>query len=143
MRACFYAFAAFLFAAPVSAQDAARPEAMVSFFAGQSASRAPAMAVRQDGRAVRASWYGGGEKLSAHTASGARFNRNALTVAHRSFPFGTRLHLSHAGRSAVVTVNDRGPAAWTGREIDVSRAVAVQLGFVQQGTATLRMIVLR
>lgn len=138
------AFLAAIFAtSPAVAQDAARPEAMVAFFSKEMSARSPAMVTGHSGRLVRSSWYGGGERLNRHTASGARFNRNALTVAHRSLPFGTRLHLFHAGRSVVATVNDRGPAAWTGRELDVSRAIAVQLGFLSKGTAAVRMIVLR
>ena len=59
---------------------------------------------------VRASWYGGGhERLNARTASGESFNPRALTCAHRSLPFGTRLRVTYRGRSIVVRVNDRGP----------------------------------
>lgn len=86
------------------------------------------------------SWYGGGPKKyepNTHTASGARFDKWAMTVAHRTLPFGTRLHLSYNGRSVDATVNDRGPAAWTGRQLDVSKGVATRLGFLGQGTACL------
>jgi rare lipoprotein A len=77
---------------------------------------------------VLASWYGGGERLSAHTASGERFRPGGLTVAHRSYPLGTRLRVSYHGRSAVCRVNDRGPAAWTGRSIDLARGCARAIG---------------
>src|SRR3954470_10711245 len=54
-----------------------------------------------------ASFYG--NESGSKTASGARFTQNALTCAHRSLPFGTRLRVTHRGQSVVVTVNDRGP----------------------------------
>jgi rare lipoprotein A len=75
-----------------------------------------------------ASWYGGGERLSSHTASGQRFHPGGLTVAHRSLPFGTRLRISHNGHTAVCVVNDRGPAAYTGRSIDLARGCAQAIG---------------
>ncbi|MDL5466851.1 septal ring lytic transglycosylase RlpA family protein, partial [Enterobacter hormaechei] len=55
-----------------------------------------------------ASYYGA-ELAGRKTASGARFNPGGMTAAHRSLPFGTRLRVSHGGRSVVVTINDRGP----------------------------------
>jgi len=88
---------------------------------------------------VFASYYGGGEKLNRHTANGQVFRPNGLTVAHRTLPFGTRLAISHNGRTVVATVTDRGPAAWTGRSLDVSRGVAARLGFIQAGTAHLQI----
>jgi rare lipoprotein A len=94
------------------------------------------------GAVVRASWYGGGERLSRHTASGQRFNPWGMTAAHRTLPLGTRLQLSLGGRSVVVTVTDRGPARSTGRSLDLSRGAARALGFERAGQATLRMTVL-
>jgi rare lipoprotein A len=57
-------------------------------------------------------------------------------------PLGTRLLLSHGGRSVVVRVNDRGPAAWTGRSLDVSRGAATALGLIQSGTGKVNVTVL-
>ena len=54
-----------------------------------------------------ASFYG--NESGSKTASGQRFNQNAMTCAHRSLPFGTKLRVTHRGQSVVVTVNDRGP----------------------------------
>ena len=54
-----------------------------------------------------ASFYG--SESGSRTASGQRFNQSAMTAAHRSLPFGTKLRVTHGGRSVVVTVNDRGP----------------------------------
>jgi rare lipoprotein A len=95
------------------------------------------------GHVVHASWYGGGEKLSRHSADGSRFNPRALTVAHRTLPFGTKVQLSYGGQTVIATVTDRGPAAWTGRSLDVSRGVAEMLGFKARGTANIQMAVLR
>jgi len=54
-----------------------------------------------------ASYYG--NESGSRTASGQRFNQHAMTAAHRTLPFGTRLKVTHGGRSVTVTVNDRGP----------------------------------
>src|SRR4051812_20718114 len=52
-----------------------------------------------------ASFYG--NESGSKTASGQRFNQNAMTAAHRSLPFGTKLRVTHGSRSVVVTINDR------------------------------------
>jgi rare lipoprotein A len=64
------------------------------------------------------------------TASGARLNPGALTAAHRTFPFGSRVRVTNRrnGRTVVLTVNDRGPFV-RGRIIDVTPAGAQALGF--------------
>jgi rare lipoprotein A len=77
-----------------------------------------------------ASYYG---NESGHkTASGQRFNQSAMTCAHRSLPFGTRLRVSHGGRSVVVTVNDRGPFI-RGRILDLSTGAARAIGLTSSG----------
>ena len=75
-----------------------------------------------------ASWYGPGFH-GKKTASGARFNQNAMTAAHRSLPFGTRVKVVNkkTGKSVNVVINDRGPFA-SGRIIDLSKAAATKLG---------------
>lgn len=89
---------------------------------------------------VRASWYGGGhERLNARTASGESFNPRALTCAHRSLPFGTRLRVTYRGRSIVVRVNDRGPNIKTGRALDLSRSSAAVLGMTRAGVALVSL----
>jgi rare lipoprotein A len=85
--------------------------------------------------AAVASWYGGGERLSRHTASGEVFRPNGLTAAHRHLRFGTLLRVSYAGRAVVVRVNDRGPFA-AGRSLDLSRGAARAL----QMRATSRVV---
>ncbi len=74
------------------------------------------------------------------TASGEPFNNGAMTAAHRTYPFGTRLRLTNVSnnRSATVRVNDRGPFV-DGREISVTKRAARQLGFVHQGLAQVRI----
>lgn len=76
------------------------------------------------------SWYA----LTSITASGERANPAAMTAAHRSLPFGTKLRVSNMsnGRSVVVRINDRGPVS---RKliIDVSKGVAAKLGFINKG----------
>lgn len=78
----------------------------------------------------RASWYA----LTSKTASGERMNPSALTAAHRTLPFGTRLRVTNRnnGRSVVVRINDRGPFI-KGRVIDLSKGAAGRLGFISSG----------
>jgi len=78
------------------------------------------------------------------TASGARFDNSAMTCAHRTLPFGTRLRVTHlrTGRSVVVRVNDRGPFV-RGRVVDLSRAAARELGMLREGHAPVRLEILR
>lgn len=77
-----------------------------------------------------ASWY----ELSSRTASGEMMNPDAMTAAHRSLPFGTRVEVINQanGKAVTLRINDRGPFA-KGRIIDVSRAAAMQLGFKRAG----------
>ena len=77
-----------------------------------------------------ASFYG--NESGSQTASGQRFNQNALTCAHRSLPFGTKLKVTHNGKSVVVTVNDRGPFI-KGRVLDLSTTAARAVGLTDSG----------
>jgi rare lipoprotein A len=74
-----------------------------------------------------ASWYGA-EQGGRRTASGERYNPNALTAAHNSLAFGTLLKVTSlaTGRTVTVRINDRGPGH--GRLIDLSEAAARRLG---------------
>src|ERR1700754_2491823 len=78
----------------------------------------------------KASFYG--NESGSRTASGQRFNQNAMTAAHRSLPFGTRLRVTHGGRSVVVTINDRGPFI-RGRVLDLSTGAARAIGLTASG----------
>ena len=82
------------------------------------------------GFAGKASFYG--NESGSRTASGARFNQNAMTAAHRSLPFGTKLRVTHRGQSVVVTVNDRGPFI-RGRVLDLSKGAARAIGLTGAG----------
>lgn len=77
-----------------------------------------------------ASYYG--NDIGNKTASGQRFNENALTAAHRSLPFGTKLKVTHGSRSVVVTINDRGPFI-RGRVLDLSKGAARAIGLTGRG----------
>ncbi len=76
-------------------------------------------------------------------ASGGWFNPNALTAAHRTLPFGTRIRVTNLnnGRSVVVRINDRGPYI-RGRNLDLSRRAATIIGMRKSGVAPVRMTVL-
>jgi rare lipoprotein A len=77
-----------------------------------------------------ASYYG--NESGSRTASGQRFNQNAMTCAHRSLPFGTRLRVSRGSQSVIVTVNDRGPFV-RGRVLDLSTGAARAIGLTGAG----------
>jgi rare lipoprotein A len=89
-----------------------------------------------------ASWYGPGfhGRLSA---SGERFNQNAMTAAHRTLPFGTRVRVTNTnnGRSVIVRINDRGPFI-RGRIIDLSVGAAREIGMYNSGIAPVEVEVL-
>ena len=77
-----------------------------------------------------ASFYG--NESGSKTASGQRFNQEAMTAAHRTLPFGTKLRVTHGGRSVVVTINDRGPFV-RGRVLDLSTGAARAIGLTSAG----------
>jgi rare lipoprotein A len=74
------------------------------------------------------------------TASGERFDMNAMTAAHRTLPFGSKIKVTNPsnGLSVVVRINDRGPFA-KGRVIDLSRAAAQSIGMIQRGHARVEL----
>lgn len=86
-----------------------------------------------------ASWYGPGFH-GRPTASGEVFDMDAMTAAHPTLPLGTRIEVTvlATGRRTRVRVNDRGPFV-DDRVLDVSRAAARRLGFLQNGTAQVRI----
>ncbi len=96
-----------------------------------AASASPALA-----QCGRASWYA----LHSKTASGERMNPSAMTAAHRSLPFGTKIKVTNKnnGKSVVVRINDRGPFI-RGRVLDLSKGAARELGFVQSGHTSICM----
>lgn len=78
------------------------------------------------------------------TASGEKFDKNELTAAHPSLPFGTRLRVTDvsSGRFVTVRVNDRGPFV-RGRVVDISPSAAEALGMVDKGLANVRLDVVQ
>jgi rare lipoprotein A len=87
-----------------------------------------------------ASFYG--NESGSKTASGQRFDERALTCAHRSLPFGTRLRVSYRGRHVLVTVNDRGPFI-RGRVLDLSTAAARAIGLEAAGVGHVTAEILK
>ena len=85
----------------------------------------------------KASFYSK-KATGSRTASGERLHHDSLTCAHRTYPFGSKLRVTHEGngRSVIVRVNDRGPFV-RGRIIDLSWGAARALGMLGQGIATV------
>ena len=88
-----------------------------------------------------ASWYGPGFH-GKRTASGERYNMNALTAAHRTLPFGTLVRVKSLvnGREVLVRITDRGPFI-AGRILDLSRAAAADLGMLGVGFKQVVLLV--
>ena len=89
-----------------------------------------------------ASYYA--DKFEGHqTASGEIFEQDKFTAAHRTLPFGTKLKVTNLlnGKSAIVTVNDRGPFA-DDRIIDLSKAAAKQLDMIKSGVIPVKIEVI-
>lgn len=78
------------------------------------------------------------------TASGEKFDPHDLTAAHPTLPFGTRLRVTNVatGRSVTVCINDRGPFV-AGRVVDLSYSAAETLGFIERGTARVKLVVVK
>lgn len=74
------------------------------------------------------------------TANGERFDMNAMTAAHKTLPFGTRVRVTNPrnGRSVTVRINDRGPFI-KGRTIDLSRGAAERIGMITSGHARVQL----
>ena len=88
---------------------------------------------------MKASWYGSrfhGKK----TANGEIYDQMAYTTAHKSIRFGTLLKLTNTktGKFLVVRVNDRGPYI-PRRQLDLSKAAAIELGVIANGIAKLKV----
>jgi rare lipoprotein A len=90
-----------------------------------------------------ASWYGPGFH-GKRTACGERFDQEALTAAHGSWPCGTRVRVTllSTGKSALVVINDLFPRH-KGRLIDVSRGVARAIGLIGPGTGKVKVEVVK
>lgn len=86
-----------------------------------------------------ASWYGPGFH-GKRTASGATFNKNSLTAAHKTLKFGTKVRVTNPrnGKSVIVTINDRGPFT-KGRIVDLSEKAADIIGIKKRGVGRVCM----
>ncbi len=84
-----------------------------------------------------ASWYGPGFNGKV-AASGQVFDQNAMTAAHRTLPFGTKVEVTdqNTGKTVEVTINDRGPFHGK-RIIDLSKGAAAALGFQNRGVTSV------
>jgi rare lipoprotein A len=110
-----------------------------------STARPPPVAPHHEGAAnVQrgfATWYGEAQM----TASGERYDKHAMTAAHRSLPFGTRVRVTNQknGRSVEVRINDRGPFGHADRIIDLSETAARELHMIDDGVVPVELEVLR
>jgi rare lipoprotein A len=88
-----------------------------------------------------ASWYGGPAVRGKNTASGERFNEKALTAAHPTLPFETRVRVINltTGQSVIVRINDRN-ATYTQRVIDLSRKAGEMIGIHYAGIGTVALV---
>ena len=95
----------------------------------------------QDGLAT---WYGGSHH-GGPTASGERFNKHAMTAAHRTLPMQTRVRVTNQrnGRSVILRINDRGPFGNKRRIIDVSEGAARKLGMIEAGVVPVKVEVIK
>ncbi len=116
--------------APATATPAAAPAAAPAPAAPAAPAAAPAAAAAEAGKIA----YYGRKFAGRKTASGERFNPNAMTMAHKSLPFGTLVKVTNPknGKSVVLRVNDRGPTT-PDRVGDVSAAAARKLGMLRAG----------
>lgn len=87
----------------------------------------------------KASFYGS-RHHGRQTANGERFDKHALTAAHKTLPFGSRVRVINLAnqRAVVVRINDRGPYA-RGRIIDLSEQAARELGMIRDGVVMVRL----
>jgi rare lipoprotein A len=83
-----------------------------------------------------------GYESSRQTASGERFNPDAMTAAHKTLPFGTLVRVTYAGRSVVVRITDRGPFI-KGRVIDLSIGACRKIGLDKPGHAPVQMEIIK
>ncbi len=121
--------------APAAAPAAAAPAAP----AAQSAPATATVAASSEVESGSAAWYG--RKMAGRkTASGQRFNPAALTTAHKTLPFGTKIKVTNTrnNRSVVLIVNDR-LSAKSNRILDVSYAAAKKLRFVRAGLTEVKL----
>jgi rare lipoprotein A len=124
-------------AAPAPAAPAAAPAAAP--VAAPKAEAKPAAPAGDHAMSGKVAYYGA--KFNGRkTASGERFNANAMTMAHKTLPFGTMVRVTNVKtkKSVVVRVNDRGPST-PDRMGDLTRAAAVKVGVIKAGFAEVTL----
>ena len=135
-----------IFAAPAIAQSPSAPPKqstaplpVVSMPTPVTAS-VPSTSSASEHKLEGTSAYYSGRFNGRKTASGQIFNNGALTAAHNTLPFGTRVKVTNVknNKSVVVRINDRGPTT-PGRILDLSRAAASRLGFVRAGHTEVKV----
>jgi rare lipoprotein A len=143
------AAAVFAFAAPLSLAQSTGPATVPSTAppaaAPAAATAVPAAATPASGAGAvekgKLAWYG--TKFAGRkTASGQPYDPNALTMAHKTLPFGTKVKVTNLAnkRSVELRVNDRGPTQ-ADRVGDVSLAAAQRLGMVRSGVIDAELAV--
>ena len=92
-----------------------------------------------DKGSMKASWYGPGFH-GRKTANGEVYDQMSFTAAHKSLKFGTLLKITNLknNKSVVIRINDRGPYIH-GRDLDLSKAAALELGMVRKGVAKMKV----
>ena len=92
-----------------------------------------------DKGSMKASWYGPGFN-GKKTANGEVYDQMSFTAAHKSLKFGTLLRVTNLknNKSVVVRINDRGPYIH-GRDLDLSKAAALELGFIRKGVSKIKV----
>jgi rare lipoprotein A len=124
-------------ASPSPSASSASPSALPSATASPSASPTPVVVSTGT---CKATFYGTG----TGTASGEKFNPNAMTAAHKTLPFGTRVRVTNLanGKQVTVRINDRGPYG-AGRCLDLTTAAFKMIGSTSTGVLNVRYEVLK
>jgi rare lipoprotein A len=128
-------------ATPAPAVPAPGPSAVAPVAPAPTAGTAPAATPAPATESGKVAYYG--RKFAGHkTASGERYNPNAMTMAHKSLPFGTKVKVTNKanGKSVELRVNDRGPRQGD-RIGDVSLAASKKLGFGKAGAIDADIVV--
>ena len=122
-----------------SARAAAPSASKVSYKKSKNTYQAPSYSDGGSSSSGKASYYWQPQRV----ASGGWFNPNAMTAAHKTLPFGTKVRVTNRnnGKSVVVTINDRGPYV-AGRIIDLSKAAAHSISMQGAGVVAVSMTVL-
>ena len=113
----------------------------------QSRQKPPPLLIKgsQHTAVFTASYYGHNDGFHGKkSANGEIFDKNAMTAAHKTLPFGTVLKVTcpKTGKSVNVRINDRGPYI-AGRDIDLSYGAAVKLGLIKHGVGKVRVTVVK